>query len=587
MTSPAEYLKRARELEKSAHPARTLGVLASFSAQFLEPYLIVESAETGVLVRPWFGPFNQFEQEIFEPESELWHHQPDVLWIALRIGDVDPLLVVDYPVLGVDAAAERVSSIRRRLICLARGARGRFSGPILVSNLVSPSPLPLFDASDPHGLGHRIAAENRELARDLVEVPDAHVFDFAGLVAAEGGSGFEDARLWHMARIPCAAIHQPVWARQMARAIRALVRPAAKCVVLDLDNTLWGGVVGDDGVAGIQVGDEAPGSIYKAFQRQILGLRNRGFLLAVASKNERETAMEALRDHPEMLLRPGHFSAIEVGWTPKADSLRRIAKQLNIGLDSLVFVDDNPIERAAVRSELPEVMVVELPSNPLGFGMALCNLPLLDRVRLESEDLRRAEMYHEESRRRGLAEQVADAEEFLRDLRMVARVGLADGLTLARIHQLVNKTNQFNLTTRRRSLEDLHQLSSAEGARVAWLRLEDRFGDMGLVCVGILRVEGGGVWEIDTFVMSCRVMGRHVEDAFLAYLAELARSGGGVRLRGSFVPTAKNTLVSGFYRNHGFTAVHEDAQGGVFEHELGDLSITWPGVIGREGKGVL
>lgn len=590
---PAGYLRRARELEaefaarsEGARAVR-LGVLASFSADLLRPFLVVEADRLGVPLHPWFGGFNQFEQVVFGSDSPLWTQRPDALWIAMRLADVDPAFVDEFPDLGVEVAAERLGVIRRRMVALARAAREHSSATILVSNLAPPplATVGLFDAGDPNGITHLVTAENRALARDLCAMADVHVFDFAGVVADAGAGTWSDDRFWYMARAGASASNQTVLARCVARSLSALFRSPAKCLVLDLDNTLWGGVLGDDGLASIILGDDYPGSVFKDFQQALLGYRRRGFLLALASKNDPGQVREALDDHPEMVLRTDHFAAIEVGWGPKPASLRRIAEKLNIGLDALVFVDDNPVERATVKAELPMVGVVELPNEPIGYVAALRAFEALDRPRLLAEDRSRAGFYVDEAGRQEVREAAPSVEHFLADLGMVARVGACDAGTIERIHQLVHKTNQFNLTTRRHKLENLQRLAAAPGAAVLWLRLGDRFGDMGLVCVGIVTCAAGDLWEIDTLLMSCRVMGRRVEDAFLAYLAERAAACGARHLRGVYRKTARSTPVRDFYSERGFTLVSHDEEGSVWERDLAAAPLAWPAIIYRVDVG--
>jgi len=300
----------------------------------------------------------------------------------------------------------------------------------------------------------------------------------------------------------------------------------------------------------------------------------------VTSKNDEQTVLDALDSHPEMLLKRKHFAAIRANWNSKTENLREIAAALNIGLDSLVFIDDNPVERAAVLAELPMVHVVEVPVDPLGYLSALADVARFDRPRLLDEDLRRAEMYQGEALRKQVAGQAATVEEFLQGLDMTAQVGTADANTLERIHQLIHKTNQFNLTTTRHDIGQLREFMDSPSAAVAWLRLADRYGDSGLVCVGILRALDDDTWEINTLLMSCRVMGRQVEHAFLSYLGELARNEGARRLRGIFRPTAKNAPVKDFYDVHGFADLGGDSQR-QYEIELGGDALPWPAVIRR------
>jgi len=582
LMTPSETIREARAIEK-ALPATTprLAVLASFTSDLLNPYLLVEAKRCGWPLLPWHGPFGQFEQMVMQ-DSALWELNPEVIWIAMRLQDVEPKLVERSHALGPEQVKSSLAGVCRRLVDLAQSARARSRAPIFVSNLelaqlrISQP----FEASDPDGLFHLIEEANRDLARALRDMADVYLFDWAGVVNACGASCFIDPKIWHMARAPIASSHMPRVAQALLRSVTAVLRPALKCIVLDLDNTLWGGVLGDDGPTGLKLGGEYPGNVFREFQSALLGYVDRGFLLAIASKNDAPVVQEMLRTHPEMLLRPEHFACIRANWAPKPQNVREIAKELNIGLDSLLFVDDNPVERAQMRAELPMVHVLELPENPLAYLETLRGCPLLDRPRVLTDDANRLAMYRENSLRQELQQNIQSVEEYLHQLDMVAEVRLGSSAELDRIHQLINKTNQFNLTTRRHKLDEVRSFIEDPACRVAWLRLSDRFGDMGLVCVGILRQVDAQVTEVDTLLMSCRVMGRSVEDAFLAYLAELAREANATRLRGVFRETAKNAPVAAFYAKRGFSRVEaEEADAIWYEKELSPDALPWPGGI--------
>jgi len=580
--TPAEVLREARSIEREL-PSTTprLGIVASFTSDLVHPYLIYEAHRAGWPLLPWHGPFGQFEQVIMQ-ESPLWAHAPEAIWIAMRLQDVEPKLVERSQSMGPARIRNALAGVCSRLVGLAQAARARSSAPVFVSNLElaqlrSGRP---FEACDPDGIFCQIEEANRELARALQGIPDAYVFDWAGVVGACGAAGFTDPKLWHMAKAAVAAQHMPRVATALIRTVTAVLRTPLKCIVLDLDNTLWGGVLGDDGPTGVKLGGEYPGNVFREFQSALLGFADRGFLLAIASKNDAAVVDDMLRTHPEMLLRHEQFACIRANWSPKPQNLREIAAELNIGLDSLLFVDDNPVERAQMRADLPMVQVLELPENPLGYLEALRGCPLLDRPRVLSDDANRVAMYRENALRQELQQKVQSLEEYLHQLEMVAEVSHCSRTELERIHQLINKTNQFNLTTRRHKLDEVRAFMEDPGSRVASLRLADRFGDMGLVCVGILRGVGTEVAEVDTLLMSCRVMGRSVEDAFLAYLAGLARDGGSARLRGVFRVTPKNSPVVRFYEERGFTQVEaQEADAVWYEKELAPGSFPWPGVI--------
>jgi FkbH-like protein len=334
----------------------------------------------------------------------------------------------------------------------------------------------------------------------------------------------------------------------------------AKVLVTDLDNTLWGGVIGEDGLDGIKVGAEYPGAAYQALQRAMLDLSRRGVLLAICSKNNASDALEVLLKHPGMLLHPEHFAALRINWDDKATNLRQIAAELNIGVDALAFFDDNPVERERVRQELPEVFVIEVPPDPMDYARALREFPAFERLVLTEEDRERSRMYAEQRQRTELQQVAGTLEEYYRSLQMVITVQPLAHNNLERIAQLTQKTNQFNLTTRRYSEQQLLDVVSTGTAEVFGASVRDRFGDNGLVGVTIMR-RAGEVCEIDTFLLSCRVIGRTVETGILAYLIEHARVCGAQQVIGWFIPTKKNAPAKDFLSRHGFELTGEEADG--------------------------
>jgi FkbH-like protein len=382
------------------------------------------------------------------------------------------------------------------------------------------------------------------------------VLDYDALVARHGRARWHDERKWLTARMPIASDCLPIFASALARALLALRGPPRKVLVLDLDNTLWGGIVGEDGFAGLKLSAEHPGAAYQAVQRAAKDLAARGVLLAVASKNNPADAAEVLEKHPGMLLRPRDFAAQRINWNDKAQSLREIAAELNLGTDALVFMDDNPAERERIRGELPEVYVLELPEDPMSWAAALRDCPGFERAATTDEDRARAQQYAEQRQRAALSQTAGSVDEYLRSLEMVLRIARVGPVSLARAAQLTQKTNQYNLTTRRRSEDELRALLAQPGAAAFTYAVADRFGDNGIVGLAIVRSQGAAL-QLDTFLMSCRVIGRTVETAMLAHLLRHARASGASHLEGWFTPTAKNAPARDFYPTHGFTRLEE------------------------------
>jgi FkbH-like protein len=576
----ADYLRLARTLREAPHDGvgtMRVAVLASHTLQFVEPFLAVESARLGIRVECFFGGFGQFEQEVADAGSALHRFAPTALVLALRPEDADPDAVIRYHATAGTRFESLTEDVCGRLGNCIGLFRERATAPVFVANFAMPAlaPLSVFDATA-DSLTSALARANERL-RDIVrQHTGAIIWDYAGLVRSRGDAEWTDPRLWALSRAAVATRHQPALAKHLARTLAGATRPSAKCLVLDLDNTLWGGVIGDDGMEGIRLGDDFPGSAFKAFQRRVLSLKDRGILLAVVSKNDPDIVEQAFREHPEMLIRWEDLASTRINWEPKSRNLREIAEELNIGADALVLFDDNPVERAEVRANAPEVGVIDAPTDPLAYEAALLECSWFDQITLSSEDRARTATYQEERHRRLRMQQFTSVDDYLLDLDMVAEIGGASSATLARIAQLVGKTNQFNLTTRRHSDVQIAAMAGDRDHRVTWLRLTDRFGDQGLVAAAILgRQEADAV--VDTFVMSCRVMNRRVEQALMAHLAVEARAMGCGRLIGEFLPTRKNGIVRDFYRRLGFVELNAGEPGVIrYALDLGSADIAWP-----------
>lgn len=579
---PADYHRLARRLlaavpDEDAHRVTFLGTC---TLDFARPFLVVEGARLGFPVAPSFGPFGQLEQLILDDGSPLYRSPLDALVLVVRPQDLAPDVMLRPLATDRPSAADVLTDIRARLVLLASEFRRRSTAPCLIANFAQPADPPLGPLEGHHGesLSYAIAAANAALRKELGEIPDVAIWDLAGLVQNEGAVRWYDRRTWFLARSPVAEARQPALARHLLRTVRAFSHPPAKCLVFDLDNTIWGGVIGDDGVAGIRLGDDYPGNVFKDLQRRILALRDRGILLAVVSKNDQPVAEDAFRRHPEMLIAWEDLAATRINWRPKSENLREIARELNIGSDSLVFLDDNPVERAEVRLNAPDVRVIELPPEPLRYAGALGDVPWFDQVAISSEDRARPQLYRKQRERTEAGAGFADITQFLTSLEMRAVIGEYSDRTAERIHQLIGKTNQFNLTTRRHSAAHLAKLAASPNSIIAWIRVEDRFGDQGLVGVAIAVVDGAAA-TLDTLLMSCRVMNRSVEHALLSFVAERVRVLGCSELIGEYIPTAKNGMVSALYSDLGFEPIGEST--GRFRLPLGPDALPWPDVIQR------
>ena len=394
--------------------------------------------------------------------------------------------------------------------------------------------------------------------------PSVHICDREFLAARFGGCSARDSRGWFESKQPGSPNFLVELAREVTQIILSLNRPPKKVLVLDLDNTLWGGVVADDGLHGIELGDTSPrGEAFKTFQRYILSLKQRGVLLAVCSKNDHSRAVEPFERHPDMVLKMPDFVSFKANWEPKSDNMLAIAAELNLGLDSLVFVDDNPAEIEIVRQFAPEVSTILLGSDPSDYADQLADGRFFEPRAITEEDLQRTMQYRSDIERKSLEASVTDMETYLESLQMKASLREFSEIDVPRIAQLINKSNQFNLTTRRRSEAEVEAIVGDERFLAFTTRLSDRFGDHGLISVVIANLMDGVV-EIDTWLMSCRVLKRGVEQEVLNELVRLVYARGCSKIRGIFIPTAKNQMVRDFYPEMGFTFEKEVDNGREF-----------------------
>ncbi|HVN63283.1 MAG TPA: HAD-IIIC family phosphatase, partial [Candidatus Binataceae bacterium] len=501
-----------------------LFVLRSFTVEPVVPLARAAAAIAGVDLKVEIGGFNTYQQELLADDSALYAFRPDIVVLALQTRDVAADLWEQFTELSTGAIASAIERVAGDFISRIKTVRQKSASNLVVHGLELPAwPAGgLWDYRNPSSQAEAIRKINRRIQDACRECEGVYFLDYDALVARVGREPWHDERKWLTMRMPIAASALFHLADEWLRFICPLMGRTCKAIVTDLDNTLWGGVVGEDGFNGIQIGREYPGAAYREVQRALLDCHRRGILLAVCSKNNPADAMEALEKHPEMLLRPEHFSAMRINWTDKVQNLREMAAELNIGIDSLAFLDDNPAERQRIQMELPEVSVLELPDNPMAFASVIRRHPSLERLTLSSEDRERARYYRDQRERVSLQESASSLEEFLRSLSQTMRIEPVNDATRRRVAQLTQKTNQFNLTTHRYSEQQISDISGEPGSEVYSVQVQDRFGDNGIVGVIILRKAEANC-EIDTFLLSCRVLGRTLETAMLAFILDRAR----------------------------------------------------------------
>ena len=533
---------------------RRIAVLGGGTLEFWTPLLRPVLYGMGIACETFTGGYNQYQNELFDPQSRLTEFSPNVI-----------VLAVPWHSLGLpDESAQPDQDVRAIIDSfksLWKIAQDRFGAAVIQMNFEVPEidPRGRLSAALAGGRARVLSRLNLELW-DEAENSGVLVFDLEQVAATISKTNWSDPTEWITAKRYPSSAAAPAMVRRLGTLIRTLCGLSFKCLVLDLDNTLWGGVIGEDGLNGIQLGGDAEGEAFVVFQQYLLGLRQRGILIAVCSKNNPEDALSVFRQHPETVLKEDDFAMFIANWESKPDNLRRIAESLNIGLDSLVFFDDSPVERNLVRRELPEVLVPELPDNPAEFSEVLHRLEAFDSLSLTEEDRTRTEKYRGNSQRAKLSASVTNIDAYIASLQLTVELHPFDELNLPRIVQLINKTNQFNLTTRRTTATEVGAWMADPGCYTQFMRVRDRFGDNGLTGA-LVAFREGECFRIALWSMSCRVLGRNIEWLMLNGMVHAAKREGASALIGEYLPSAKNSQVRDLYDRLGFHLMDTSSDG--------------------------
>jgi FkbH-like protein len=562
--------RAAQRLAKHGIPTSTnlkpvkLALLGSSTLRHLIPGVRVAGLRRGFWVEVFEGDYGQYFQELTNTRSPLHQFSPNVVCFAF---DAEHLYSFG------NGEAEATLAHLRPVWKLAKTVFG--------CTVIQQTGLPVFPdllGNNEHRLPDSPQACISKLNAALKSAADADGVDLLAVdkyAAMDGMRLWHDATLWHKSKQEVHPAVSHKYGEYVMRIVGAQYGRSHKCLVLDLDNTLWGGVIGDDGLHGIKLGNgSAVGEAYLAFQRYLLRLRNRGVVLAVCSKNDEVNAFLPFDQHPEMLLRRADIACFVANWSDKVANLRAIARTLNLGIDSMVFVDDNPFERNLVREQLPEVAVPELPEDPAMYAQVLADAGYFEATLITQEDRQRAAQYQANLEREILKDSVTDIASYLRGLRMELFCQPFDEANLLRIVQLINKTNQFNLTTRRYSEAEVRAIMADRNALTWQIRLKDRFGDNGIIAIIFGKLNTAKELELETWLMSCRILGRQVEDACMNLVAQGGRDIGAIRIVGVYRPTAKNAMVRDMYLQFGFQPAEADAEGNPkWVLELNDYSV--------------
>ena len=554
-------IRRMQAAKASLAPLTSfrLALLGNGTQDFIVDAMVATGARHGLEIECVSGEYDQALQEATDQDSHINAFRPHAVLIA-----IDHRALPWQATPGDAATAAKNVEMGSSYLKTVRDAVRKNSGALcILQNLAAP-PETLFGSYErrvPGTVLWLVEALNRQIVNSL-SVGEDILFDAAQLAQTVGLDAWHSAQEWNLAKLPFCSEFVPLYAEHVVRILAALRGRSRRCLILDLDNTLWGGVIGDDGIEGIKVAEgDAVGEAHRALQRFALSLRERGIVLAVASKNTDEIARGPFRDHPEMILKEEHIGIFQANWQDKATNIKAIAEGLSLGLESMVFLDDNPVERGLVREILPQVAVPELEDDPALFARTLAAAGYFEAVAFSEEDRKRAALYQENARRVTLRQKAGDVNSYLASLDMEIVFKPFDATGRARIVQLINKSNQFNLTTKRYNEVEIIAIERNPEIFTLQVRLIDRFGDNGMIGVVICQPKHDRSWMIDTWLMSCKVLGRKVEESVLCEIIDHARRRAVDGLIGEYIPTDRNAMVQKHYQKLGFTFVSEDGTG--------------------------
>jgi FkbH-like protein len=542
-----------------------VALLTSFTTKGYKEILIVEGVKNGLLLDVYMCEYGQYPQEILDSTSGLYKHDPKIIFLFIDTQTLmGGLFFIPYSIIDKHRKIW-IKDKQKEILDYINIVRDQISGLVVVSNFCVPtySPLGIMENKQKFGYFESIQTINQNLSEIYKNNENVFVFDFDNFCSQYGKNDLLDETMYYMGDFRLKLDIAPALCKEYIRYILAETGIVPKkCIVLDLDGTLWGGILGEDGFDGIQLGPTREGRPFWEFQKLLLALHERGIILTINSKNNFEDAMKVIREHPNMVLREEHFAAVQINWNDKPANMNSLATEINIGLDSMVFFDNEKINRDMMRTMLPQVTVVNLPEDPSLYVRTLQSLTEFDSIRLTDDDKKRGKMYADQKKRNDY-KVTTNINDYLQSLSTVVKIIPVDNFTLPRIAQLTQRTNQWNMTTRRYTEEEIKNLDSNGKTMIVSISSTDKFGDNGTVGVGIVKRDTE-VWEIDTYLLSCRVIGRGIEQTLLWYILDSAKRDGVKFVKARFIPTKKNEVAKDFYKEQGF----EDIGGGVWEYDL-------------------
>ncbi|MEX0656177.1 MAG: HAD-IIIC family phosphatase [Nitrosopumilaceae archaeon] len=530
-----------------------IAFLSSFTINGLEETVRVKCHEIDVGCQTYVAGYNQYNQEILNENSGLYSFKPEITFLMLDSREIlSDLFYFPYSISTLERQEfikKKLSDLSELIVTFNKNAKSK----LILTNFVIPtySPYGIYENKIEYGLKEMIKDLNSKLEMLTQNFESIYCFDMNGFVTRFGEHHVFNFREFFFGDVKVSIAYIPYLAYDFMGYVKPMIGLTKKCIVLDLDNTLWGGIVGEDEFEGIKIGQNAAGKPYTEFQQLLLSLNQRGVILAINSSNNFDDAMKVINEHPNMILKEENFACLKINWNNKVTNMEEIAAELNIGLDSMVFIDDDPVNREMVSKNLPGVLVIDLPKDPSKYTAALMALNDFNLLKITQDDINRGKMYLQERKRKDFQSSTTNLEEFLKQLNIKIKIKNANTFTIPRISQLTLKTNQFNLTTKRYQEEEIKQIAEDNNWFVGCAQVEDKFGDNGITGVFIVKKENKN-WFLDTLLLSCRVMGRGIEEGILSYILQKAKEEDASTLKGKFIPTKKNKPSENFLKNYGF-----------------------------------
>jgi len=569
----SDYFNLYKKLKEGKKPSNKKGIkialLSSFTVNGIKEVLSVKCHEFGVNAEFYVSGYNQYAQEILDTNGSLYKFEPDliILFIDARSVFGDNYLL-PYSI-GDQQRKKFVEGKLEELKSLAEKIKSNSKVKILLHNFEAPvfSPLGILENKQKFGFVESIEALNSELMDTFKNDKQVFIFDYNAFCSKIGKDNSMDYKMYYLGDMKLNLQYIPELCNEYMAYIRPLMSLTKKCIVLDLDNTLWGGIIGEDGIEGIKLGPTLEGRPFMEFQQYLLSLFNRGVILAINSKNNYDDVIEVFRQHPHMVLKEDNFAAMQINWNDKIANMKAIAEELNIGTDSFLFMDDDKANRQMIREAFPEICVVDMPEDSSLYLKTLMDINDFNTLQITEEDKKRGHMYVQQRKRTEFQKSATDLTEFLKSLNMVVTAEKANKFSIPRISQLTQKTNQFNMTTRRYMEDSIKKLAEDKNFLVFSVKVEDKFGDSGITGAAIVK-KVKDAWNIDTFLLSCRIIGRKVEETLLAYIAREAKKAGARKLTADFIPTKKNSVAKDFYKNSRFNLAKKENGKEVWEYSL-------------------